>query len=92
MSKGMFVLIAGDLFVCLWFVNGLLMFRLPDKFNGSVLWPRIHTAHESDRVTILSRKKVRLLGLFFMAASGIFALTVLLRPTVAVTAWFFRHY
>src|SRR5208282_958793 len=92
MTKGIFVLLAADLFVCWWFVNGLLMLWLPQRFNGFVVWPRTPKIDESAGVSPLSQRRIRLLGISFMATTGIFALKVLLPATVVLVLWFFRHY
>ena len=89
--RSILLLLTADLILCWWFLNGLLMLWRPDRFNGSVWWPRICKIDESAGGAPLSQQAVRLLGVSFMAASGIFAFKVLLPVTVALVLWFFKH-
>ncbi len=85
------VLLSACLVMTWLFVNGLLMLRRPDKFNGFVWWPRFRSSGVNVEATVLSRGRIRVLGIAFAAASSLLLLGVILPAIVGLIIQDFKR-
>jgi hypothetical protein len=77
-------LIGADAVMCWWLVNSILMLWRPGVAREFLWWPEFRVTRETPASVVLSRRKIRILGVVFALGSGAFLTAVLVPATVGL--------